>query len=72
MAYRAGQAHGLEILLSISQSDYLCTSQFAGFKIDIHNYLAASFPEAWGLNVAPGNRVAISLTKVNMIGFKYY
>ncbi|MCP3666123.1 MAG: hypothetical protein GY696_27090 [Gammaproteobacteria bacterium] len=64
MTHRAGEGFGLTILLQVSQKDYLCTSQTAGFRIVIHNSTEHPFPDSAGYLISPGTYTNIALTQV--------
>ena len=63
-AYKGGMENGLLLITQGSQSDYLCTSQTAGFKLVIHNSTQHPFPDSDGINVSPGTATNIALSRV--------
>ena len=63
-SFRAGAPYGLTILLQGSQSDYMCTSQTAGFKVIIHNATEHPFPDTSGYLIAPGTSSNLAIKQV--------
>lgn len=59
---------GLRVVLKTPQSDYLCSTESAGFIIVLKDNNQTAFPDIEGYKVAPGTDSYIAVTKVEENG----
>lgn len=56
---------GITMLLTIEGTDYLCSSDSAGFRIVFHRQNESPFPNVNGFYIAPGTSARFALRKVS-------
>jgi Amiloride-sensitive sodium channel len=58
------ESSGATILLEVMQSEYICSTVDAGFKVLVHPPSQYPFAQTQGVKVAPGTYTALSLSQV--------
>uniref|UniRef100_A0A914PXE8 Uncharacterized protein n=1 Tax=Panagrolaimus davidi TaxID=227884 RepID=A0A914PXE8_9BILA len=64
LAMRSGPTYGLRIVLKTNISEFISTSDTAGFKVYVHDQGEYPFPDVFGYNVQTGSAASLAVQYV--------